>query len=158
MKRILVGFITLCLCAWAVAGETWKRDTYESGESLYYSHNTLGVVTAAQLLVGENGVALSYFTGYEVAFSNKLCLISIDNQPDEKCDVSIGRRVVLKNSRELANRIANAKTARFKLKMCKPAGFCDFAIDGGSTEEISWEWDEPLSAKFPDFKPYELKK
>lgn len=158
MKKIATLLCFALLSLTALAGETWKRDTYESGESLYYSHNTLGVVTAAQLLVGENGVALSYFTGYEVAFSNKFCFISIDNQSDEKCDVSIGRRVVIKNSRELANRIANAKTAKFKLRMCKPAGFCDFANDGGSTEEISWEWDEPLSTKFPDFKPYELKK
>lgn len=117
MKKIAALLCLALLSLNAIAGESWKRDIYESGESVYYSHNTLGVVTAAQLLVGENGVALSYFTGYEVAFSNKLCLISIDNQPDDKCDVSIGRRVVLNNSRELANRIANAKTTKFKLRI-----------------------------------------
>lgn len=160
MKRLLVGFVTLCLSAYAVAGETWKRNLYESGESVYYSSNLINLLTNPYLIVSERGVGLTYLPGVPShGLSRSFCFTQVDDRPEEKCEIDFTFSPILKNSKALANQIANASKVKIRLRSCAPqAIFCDYAVDGGSSIEINWEWDEPLSTKFPDFKPYEVKK
>ncbi len=162
MKRLLVGFVTLCLSAYAVAGETWKRNLYESGESVYYSSNLINLLsnTNPHLIVSERGVGLIYApTVTSNGISRNYCFIQVDDKLEEKCEIDFSFSPILKNSRVLANQIATAKKVKLKLRACAPSTtiFCDFAIDGGFSTEVIWEWDEPLSTTFPDFKPFPVK-
>ena len=157
MKRLIAAILASALSSLTFAGETWKRDTYESGESVYHSNNLLGVVTAARLLVGERGVGFIYLSPNSAGFSHTFCFISIDDKPEEKCEIDFTNWPLIKFPRGLANRIADAKILKLRLRICEPAGYCSFAYDGGDTKQLVWEWDEPLSKNFPDFKPYPLK-
>lgn len=159
MKRLLVGLVTLCLSAWAVAGETWKRNLYESGESVYYSNNLISLVSNPHLIISERGVGLLYLPGMtSQGLSRSFCFIQVDDKPEEKCEIDFTFSPLLKHSTALANQISNANKAKIRLRSCAPqAIFCDYAVDGGSSIEINWEWDEPLTTTFPDFKPYKVK-
>lgn len=157
MKRITALLCFALLSLTAIAGESWKKDVYESGESVYYSNNMLGLTTSARLLIGERGVGMFYSSGMGAHFSHTFCFISVDDASFEKCEIELTNGFVLKNSRALANQIAKAKKASLKLRICEPQGYCSFAVDGGESKEISWEWNEPLTTTFPDFKPYKVK-
>lgn len=155
MKKIAVA-IGLAIYAFAAsAGETWSKETYESGETVYAS----GYVGAFNTLfvIGERGVAILYPNASGKTISEGSCSISIDGRPAEVCTLELGSRyLMIKNPKNLANNLANAKRAQLKVRICK-GWICAFALNGGTTEEINWEWDEPLSTTFPDFKPYPVK-
>lgn len=156
IRKIAIGLaVTLGFLSASYGGETWRKETYDSGESVYYSGYWGGFNTL--FLIGERGVGLVYMSANGAYFSRNYCRISIDNQPAEPCEIDFSHGFTFRNSTVMANRLANAKKATLTLKICKGTGPCFFALDGGTLQDISWEWDEPLSTTFPDFKPYPVK-
>lgn len=154
-RKIVIGLaFGFSLISGASAGETWRKETFESGEVVY--HSGFWNAFNSQLLIGERGVALAYMSPNGKTSTLQVCAISIDGAPEEKCEFESKTFQMFKKPADLANRLANAKTAKLKVRVCG-TGACFYALNGGTTEEISWEWDEPLSTTFPDFKPYKVK-
>lgn len=155
LRKIAIGLaFGFSLVSGVSAGETWRKETFESGEVVY--HSGFWNAFNSQLLIGERGVALAYMSPNGKTSTLHVCAISIDGAPEEKCEFESKTFQMFKKPADLANRLANAKTAKLKVRVCG-TGACFYALNGGTTEEISWEWDEPLSTTFPDFKPYPLK-
>lgn len=152
MKKTVVGLL-LSICAiTALAGETWRKETYESGETAYASGYMASFNTF--FLVGERGVSVVFTSPTGKSMVDGDCKISIDDQPEEPCQRTNG---IFTKPSNIANRLAAAKKAKLKARICDNSPICRWAITGGKFEEISWEWDEPLSTTFPDFKPYPVK-
>lgn len=155
LRKITIGLaFAFGFTSFASSGETWRKETFESGEIVYHS----GYWNAfnSQILIGERGVALAYMSPNGKASTLQVCTLSIDGAPEEKCEFESKTFQMFKNPTDLANRLANAKTLKLKVRVCG-TGACFYAINGGKTEEINWEWNEPLLTTFPDFNPYKLK-
>lgn len=156
MKKITAIICLALLSLTANAGETWRKETYESGESLYISGYTGAFNTL--FLVGENGVGIIYRSASAKSLANGIASISINGSAEVPIEIeqTPGSIYEIRNSLGLANALANATTAKLKIRVCDWSA-CKFAKQGGKLQEIIWEWDEPLSTTFPDFKPYPMK-
>lgn len=152
MKKIAALFCLALLGASADAGEVWRREIFESGE-IAYGSGYMGAFNT-NFLMGERGVSVMYTSATGKSLVDGECKISIDDLPVEECMRVKG---IFTQPSNIANRLANAKKVKLKIRICDNSSMCRWAIAGGKFEEISWEWDEPLSTTFPDFKSYPVK-
>ena len=166
MKRSFVVFLAMiAFCfghalASSVEGgeEVWQRETYKSGESVYYSGVWGGFNT--NLLVGERGVGLVFLTMGEPKVLQGKYPFTIDDDAPIFVEVVRDDRIAatyFRDSRSIANRLANATKAKLEVRICGNRGPCYFSVNGGDTEVITWHWKEPLTKTFPDFEPLKLK-
>lgn len=159
MKKIAAFLGFVLFNATADAGDTWKVETFESGESVYLSSDW-GVFNR-MFLIGERGISILYATNTYKSLAGGDCLISFDNSVDQPCELFLNDRMSwsFKDPARILSHLANSKKVILKGRVCEnktPA--CRYAIKGGSFETINtWEWDEPLSTTFPDFKTYKVK-
>lgn len=155
MKKIAALLCFALLSMTANAGESWKREIFDSGEAAFKSHKSggSGMFSFQVLMLGERGVFIAYGSASRV-MTLGLCKFSIDDAPYESCEFD---KLSIANSRGIANRLANANRFKFTARVCDFDPLCPFAVQGGVVEEFVWEFDEPLSATFPDFKPYKVK-
>lgn len=152
MKRIAVALSLVFFAVNGIAGETWRKETFESGETAYASGYMASFNTF--FLIGERGLSVVFTSPTGKSMVDGDCKISIDDQPEEPCVRVSG---IFTKPDNIGNRLANAKKVMLTARICDNSPICRWAITGGKFEKISWEWDEPLSTTFPDFKPYPVK-
>lgn len=155
MKKLFGTLLLLGFAVNALAGETWRKETFESGEIVYHSGYWNGF--NSQLVLSERGVGFANMSTTGKFTATGFCMISLNGEPEEKCELVPDNLRMFVTGTNLYNRIADAKSVKLKVRFCRP-GACLYAVNGGTADEVSWEWDEPLSTTFSDFKPYPVKK
>lgn len=153
MKKLLTALLFCGLTLNSLAGETWRKESYDNGEVAYASgwwgnFNTI-------FLIGLKGVGIEFSSPTGRSIKDGDCMIAIDDKPADPCKIVDD---LFTRPGDLANRLAHAKKATLKVRICNNSPICRWTVAGGNLEEISWEWDEPLTTTFPDFKPYPVKK
>lgn len=130
----------------AHAFDSWKDKEF-SGETVYYS----GV--DYELLLGKRGVGLGYPSPYANTLFEEPVTLKIDGNPPKQFQVKqlAATTLLIIGDDALRLQIANAKRVEATFKRCPLSSICAFS-SSGFNKPIVWEFEQPLSEQFKDYK------